>query len=212
MNLKLIGAIGATIFLGATTANATVTFFSDFASFSAAAPIYETIAIPDVGVDEFFGSGDASVTYHSVTFSQSASLSDGNLFNVSPGFSGERAVVSSQEQTTGVANILITLPSPVNEFAFDYGTFDGSAVTFTLSDGATISLNSTGSGYATPDFFGVIDTTGITSVQVTSPDFVLNVNGVTTVPEPSTWATMLLGFAGLGFAGYRASRRSAAAA
>jgi hypothetical protein len=32
------------------------------------------------------------------------------------------------------------------------------------------------------------------------------------VPEPSTWAMMLLGFAGLGFAGYRTSRRTAAAA
>jgi hypothetical protein len=32
------------------------------------------------------------------------------------------------------------------------------------------------------------------------------------VPEPSTWAMMLLGLAGLGFAGYRASRRTAAAA
>ncbi len=29
------------------------------------------------------------------------------------------------------------------------------------------------------------------------------------VPEPSTWAMMLIGFAGLGFAGYRASRKSA---
>ena len=29
------------------------------------------------------------------------------------------------------------------------------------------------------------------------------------VPEPSTWAMMLLGFAGLGFAGYRASRKAA---
>jgi hypothetical protein len=28
------------------------------------------------------------------------------------------------------------------------------------------------------------------------------------VPEPSTWAMMLLGFAGLGFAGYRSSRRA----
>jgi hypothetical protein len=27
------------------------------------------------------------------------------------------------------------------------------------------------------------------------------------VPEPSTWAMMLLGFAGLGFAGYRTSRK-----
>ena len=28
-----------------------------------------------------------------------------------------------------------------------------------------------------------------------------------TVPEPSTWAMMILGFAGLGFAGYRRARR-----
>jgi PEP-CTERM motif len=31
------------------------------------------------------------------------------------------------------------------------------------------------------------------------------------VPEPSTWAMMLLGFGGLGFAGYRHARRSGAA-
>jgi unsaturated chondroitin disaccharide hydrolase len=30
------------------------------------------------------------------------------------------------------------------------------------------------------------------------------------VPEPSTWAMMLVGFAGLGFAGYRTSRKTAA--
>jgi hypothetical protein len=33
-------------------------------------------------------------------------------------------------------------------------------------------------------------------------------NLASTVPEPPTWAMMLLGFAGLGFAGYRASRKS----
>ena len=30
------------------------------------------------------------------------------------------------------------------------------------------------------------------------------------VPEPSTWAMMLLGFAGLGFAGYRRAKRGGA--
>jgi hypothetical protein len=30
------------------------------------------------------------------------------------------------------------------------------------------------------------------------------------IPEPATWAMILLGFAGLGFAGYRAARKSAA--
>jgi hypothetical protein len=34
---------------------------------------------------------------------------------------------------------------------------------------------------------------------------------VAAVPELSTWAMMLTGFAGLGFASYRASRRTAAA-
>jgi hypothetical protein len=34
----------------------------------------------------------------------------------------------------------------------------------------------------------------------------------TAVPEPSTWAMLLLGFAALGFAGYRTSRKAAAVA
>ena len=33
-----------------------------------------------------------------------------------------------------------------------------------------------------------------------------------TVPEPSTWAMLIIGFAGLGFARYRVSRKSNAAA
>ena len=33
-----------------------------------------------------------------------------------------------------------------------------------------------------------------------------------TAPEPSTWAMMVLGFAGLGFAGYRSSRKTAGVA
>jgi PEP-CTERM motif len=32
------------------------------------------------------------------------------------------------------------------------------------------------------------------------------VSGIAAIPEPSTWAMMLLGFAGLGFAGYRKAR------
>ena len=39
----------------------------------------------------------------------------------------------------------------------------------------------------------------------------LVVSEVSSVPEPSTWAMMLLGFAGLGYAGYRRARRSNAA-
>jgi hypothetical protein len=38
--------------------------------------------------------------------------------------------------------------------------------------------------------------------------FVIDNLSISTVPEPSTWATLLLGFAGLGFAGYRRARVS----
>jgi hypothetical protein len=44
-----------------------------------------------------------------------------------------------------------------------------------------------------------------------APRFAVAVEVVSTsVPEPSTWAMMLLGFAGLGFAGYRKGKGAAA--
>jgi hypothetical protein len=53
------------------------------------------------------------------------------------------------------------------------------------------------------------DTLTVTSYQLPSYNLVDNFS-VTAVPEPSTWALMLAGFAGLGFAGYRRSRAVAA--
>jgi hypothetical protein len=74
-----------------------------------------------------------------------------------------------------------------------------------------------------PDVFA-----GLASVDVTSPFSVTELYQISSgglsgsandtidlsavVPEMSTWAMMLLGFAGLGYAGYRTSRRAAAAA
>jgi PEP-CTERM motif len=59
-----------------------------------------------------------------------------------------------------------------------------------------------------------------TGVSVSLDDFVFGGSGtvtitetsVTSTPEPSTWAMMLLGFAGLGFAGYRQRDKLAGAA
>jgi hypothetical protein len=42
--------------------------------------------------------------------------------------------------------------------------------------------------------------------------FVVVTAATPAVPEPSTWAMMLIGFAGLAYAGHRASRKSAAVA
>jgi hypothetical protein len=47
-----------------------------------------------------------------------------------------------------------------------------------------------------------------------SPSDVLGLynSALSPVPEPSTWALILLGFAGLGFAGYRRNKAAAVAA
>jgi PEP-CTERM motif len=56
--------------------------------------------------------------------------------------------------------------------------------------------------------------TGIVNIRI-SPLTVTGFGGrgellqLLAVPEPSTWVMMILGFAGLAFAGYRSSRKSA---
>jgi hypothetical protein len=58
---------------------------------------------------------------------------------------------------------------------------------------------------------GVNDLGQIVGFYTDGNDNVIGFVG-TPVPEPQTWAMMLLGFAGLGFAGYRVSRKNGAAA
>ena len=52
------------------------------------------------------------------------------------------------------------------------------------------------------DFNGTADDIGFSAITLGSATPV--------IPEPSTWAMMVVGFAGLGFAGYRAKRKNIA--
>jgi hypothetical protein len=163
-----------------------------------------TVTIPDPSPQQFIslGSGDASVTYDSVVFTQSSALSDGNFFNVGPLYSGVPAVLSSQEQSTGVPNILITLPEATTTFSVGFTTFDGSDVTFLLSNGGSFVQSSSAGGYQITDLFSVTSTPFTTVLITTSDSDGLSINDITygAVPEPATWAMMMVGFAGLGAA------------
>lgn len=223
-------ALAAALMLFACTvnANAGLVTYADLSSWSSAVPGSTSLAIPDpVGSEgyDYFGSGTASVGYGGVLFSTDAALGNGDFYNVGPGFvlsNGPSPVLSSQQQTVGLANILITLAAPVKAFALNFDTFNipgelfGYDVTFTLSNGKTLTLGSAGNAYDLGSFFGVTDDTPFKTILLTSTGPVLNLNGlnfgeaVSAIPEPATWVMLLLGFVGIGlFGGRRAAYRRA---
>jgi hypothetical protein len=178
--------------------------YTDFASWAAADPGYLTVTVPDPAPNAFtyLGTGNTSVTYSGVQFSQTGDSATGPfLFDIGSLDSGDPAVLSSAPQPggTGEANILITLPESVTGLALDYGTQDGSSTTFTVSDGTVITQPSTNGGsFAVPDFFGVTNSTPFNSVLVTTLDPDLNLNNISflpaspgsAVPEPAAWPVL----------------------
>jgi probable HAF family extracellular repeat protein len=82
-------------------------------------------------------------------------------------------------------------------------TVDGVAVATEWSNGQVIDLGAA-PGSVGSWAYGIND-----AGQVVGFSFATT--AATVVPEPSTWAMMLLGFAGLGFAGYRRTREPRAA-
>ena len=81
------------------------------------------------------------------------------------------------------------------------GLFDDYGVMFTLANGDLVDLYSNGG--TGPGIYGVV-------VWANGAADYTSAEGLSvSTPEPSTWAMMLLGFAGLGFAGYRSSRKTA---
>jgi hypothetical protein len=114
----------------------------------------------------------------------------------------------------------ITFPGAIDTQALGVNDLGEIVGDYTLPDG---------------DMFGFLDKGGVFSTIGPAGSAAVTVNGIndkglvvgfytsatsdavigfvgSPVPEPSTWAMMLLGFAGLGFAGYRKARQGALAA
>jgi hypothetical protein len=142
------------------SASAALITYSDMTSWNAAVSNVVSVTTPDVTTDPyftFFGQGDATYSYGGLGFSTSSAISDGYFFNIGTALTGgSEAVLSSQTASTGNANILISFGAEIHGFAFNYGTFYGSDVTFTLSNGHQITQPSSGGvTYEIPDFVGV---------------------------------------------------------
>jgi hypothetical protein len=86
------------------------------------------------------------------------------------------------------------------------GFLDIYGLAFTIGGGVLVDLFDNGVGA-----FSGIDYGGF-GVVVANHDVALDyvsAGVAASTPEPSTWAMMVLGFAGLGFAGYRGSHKAA---
>jgi subtilase-type serine protease len=131
---------------------------------------------------------------------------------------------SSQLIVDGAASLLGNLDVSLAEgFSLTSGeTFDIVGTGDGLTNGLTslsldgVACGADGGGFkcnggAFFDIFSWSVVPGTTVAGLNPEDLALSVT-VTQVPEPSTWAMMLAGFAGLGFLTYRASRKTTAAA
>jgi PEP-CTERM motif len=96
----------------------------------------------------------------------------------------------------GIAPTSVSRSADGNEIAFDFGN-----ILMAGQHSANLQIFSSASLFQDPVAL-LTDSSG--------NSFSINVVGPRAIPEPSTWALMLLGFAGLGFLGYRAPRKSAA--
>jgi hypothetical protein len=186
----------------------TLTVDLDVYDTSAVAPAGETLAVMTV-MDLVGGGVSVDFSLDQATFFASTGGP-----HITVGFNLDKTIASSD----------LTITSPTGPGA---PTFAFTAPTGTLQPGfgsLTAGLNGNWTGTSN-HFAGPIDFT-ITGVSVS--DFVANSKGffavadvlgsrgtgeaggnmgtVVGTPEPSTWAMMLLGFAGLGFAGYRKAR------
>ena len=109
--------------------------------------------------------------------------------------------------------------SVCTDYPFFGGVLDVYGVAFTIANGDAVDLWSNGvlPGGTSSDY-GLTFATPIAPLPAANPGYTVSASqyipgGVTVAaPEPSTWAMMILGFAGVGFAGYRASRKAATAA
>jgi hypothetical protein len=175
-----------------------------------------TVVVPDPSSPFiYFGKGDASVTYGGVTFSTNPALGDDYLFNVGSKFSGDPAVVSSQQAIAGhLANLLITLPYAVTSATVDFGTVNGSNVSVVLSNGVNFVVSTPSAALYLTSAFNMGGATPFDTIELTSTDVGVNVESITfngAVPEPATWLMLIMGVAMIGFAARRQSAGMAVA-
>jgi hypothetical protein len=150
------------------------------------------------------------VSFSTTNLNGAVDVNSGN--NYTPDFSFKYAISSVYDGP--LANVLlITLPTPKTAFGLDFNTlFSTTTATFTLSNGFTTSIPTTAT-VGSSEFLGFVSTTPFDTISLSVPNgqawIIADFTMASAVPELSTWAMMILGFAGVGFMAYRRKSKPA---
>ena len=144
--------------------------------------------------------------------SQATGVNDGGWI---VGFYQEGANFTGFLDKSGAISSIL-FPGSVSTQVLGINDFGEMVGDYTLSNGDQFGFLDKGGMFTKLDPFG---STLVTANGINDKGIVVgfygdangNTIGFATVPEPSTWAMMALGFAGLGFAGYRKALRKGAA-
>ncbi len=199
LTLLATAAVGAISL--STAAQAAVTTYSSLSSWEAAVGTWsETTSL---------GASEHSIITSFATTDGVVVSSTGTVDNIGSGWSTWSGGYTGQVLNNGDASVSFSLGSPVTAFGFfaEPDSFSAFDITLNTSDGATLTQVVAGDGGAA--FFGWVGSgVGSFSVSTTDNDFAAGdfFSRRGGVPEPATWAMMLVGFGGLG-AALRGSRR-----
>ena len=224
-------ALGAAVITPASQANATTVTFTSLGTLSSLPP-GETLYTDFSSVLPSGATGDGSLygpNYGTKCFGSNcvaapdtnSGLTTGQFFAVTPG--------ESETFTFGYAakDVSVYIGSLDDENSITINFKGGSSITYSGADLATISgepdptdipggpatidgSQTNGRWTFTDPSNDIVGITVSNGSAISSNSFEI-AQIATSVPEPSTWAMMLLGFAGLGFAGYRRAKRNSPA-
>jgi hypothetical protein len=217
---RTLGALGcAMVLLGAIGEGAQATIFTNASSWNAAV----TVSGGDNYESHNWSDPTELGTSTILSGVQYGTDTNGTIWGTPSSFPYDAAYLQSnylewqsQQDVNSPKALTITLPYQVTAVAFEFGEMNGTAHPFniTLGDGSSFTLTGNEENFA---FFGVVSETAFSSLTISARnnpviDDLAFGNGVSAVPEPSTWAMMILGFAGLGFMAYRRKGTPAAMA
>lgn len=163
------------------------------------------------------------------TVSSTLSVYGGPIFEFDTPVTGGSAISIDPPSATGFIYEIgagdpnfasVELPDVGNPGPYDLYLWNGSQFVFDTTLKPDTVFDFGAGGVSEFEILGIASSVGLDPNSATdfvttltfedSGTFTGSMTPVISVPEPSTWAMMLLGFAGLGFAGYRGSKKRAA--